>query len=100
MRLTDFEINAITTIAKQHFGNDAQVYLFGSRTDDSKRGGDIDLFVSNKNEQMLTLNAKVKFLTDLMLQIGEQRVDVVLDYPAARNSPFYQTIQQTYLPLC
>jgi predicted nucleotidyltransferase len=45
MRLSDDEQNVIKRIVAQVFGDDAQILLFGSRTDDSKRGGDVDLYV-------------------------------------------------------
>lgn len=43
MRLNLKDIQSIIRIAKEIYGEDVSVYLFGSRTDDTKRGGDIDL---------------------------------------------------------
>lgn len=45
MRLTEDEQASIKRIIASVFGADAAVWLFGSRTDDSKRGGDVDLYV-------------------------------------------------------
>ena len=45
MRLTDAEVAAIKAPAAMAFGETAVVRLFGSRVDDSLRGGDIDLLV-------------------------------------------------------
>ncbi len=45
MRLTQEEIDTIVRIAREIYGWEVKVFLFGSRTDDSKRGGDIDLLV-------------------------------------------------------
>jgi predicted nucleotidyltransferase len=64
MRLNEFEIDTINKLAKKHFGDGTSVYLFGSRTDDRKKGGDIDLFIGNDNEEVLTLEAKVGFLAE------------------------------------
>ena len=45
MRLQSKEIQTIIQIAKDIYGETVQVYLFGSRLNDEKRGGDIDLLV-------------------------------------------------------
>ena len=100
MRLSKFEIDNIKSLAYIHFGKDVQVFLFGSRIDDQNRGGDIDLFIHNSNEDRLNIQTKINFLTDLMLKIGEQKIDVVLDTKEARNSGFYKTIYQTGIQLC
>lgn len=43
MRLSFFEVESIVKIFTEVFG-EGKIYLFGSRTDDSKKGGDIDFF--------------------------------------------------------
>ena len=45
MRLTQDEQTLIKRIVAEVFGDDAEVRLFGSRVDDEKRGGDVDLYV-------------------------------------------------------
>ena len=45
IRLTAFEIDSITHIFKQTFFSDDKLWIFGSRVDMTKRGGDIDLYV-------------------------------------------------------
>lgn len=75
MRLTEFEINAIKQSAREVFGDNAQVYLFGSRVDNEKKGGDIDLYV--KTEAGKDFKHKVKFLVMLEQKIGEQKIDIV-----------------------
>jgi len=73
MRLKKFEIEAIKlTIEK--YDKDAQIYLFGSRTDDTKRGVDIDLLIiSNKIDKRDIRKIKIE-LYDL---IGEQKIDII-----------------------
>jgi len=100
MRLSEFETESIKRLASQHFGLDVRVYLFGSRTQNQLRGGDIDLFISNPNVSKLTSRTKINFITDLILQIGEQKIDVVLDNPEKRDSAFFKTIYQTGIQLC
>ena len=58
MRLKDFEVQAIKD-AVNSMDRDAVVYLFGSRVDDNKRGGDIDLIIISSK---LILEISIKFI--------------------------------------
>lgn len=100
MRLSKFEIETIKSLAQLHFGNDVQVILFGSRTDNHKRGGDIDLFISNNTGVKPDVRSKINFVADLILKIGDQKIDVVLDHPAMHPSEFFKTINSTGIHLC
>jgi len=77
MRLTAFEITAIKQHANTIFGDAAKVYLFGSRVDDSKKGGDIDLYVVPESQDNL-YEKKIKFLSALDRTLGEQKIYVVI----------------------
>jgi len=100
MRLEKFEIESIKELARLHFGTDVQVVLFGSRAINSKRGGDIDLFIRKKNGSQPDVRSKINFITDLIFRIGEQKIDVVLDNPDLHNSQFFKTIFNTGIQLC
>lgn len=82
MRLKESEILAIKRSFDAVF-SEGTVSLFGSRTDDSKKGGDIDLFLEVRNSSSLFLK-KIRFLAMLKRQIGEQRIDVVFNEDAGR----------------
>ena len=73
MRLKEKEIAVIKDIIANVFG-DARVYLFGSRLDMSKNGGDIDLFVVAKES---SLEQKIKALAKLKRALHKP-VDIVL----------------------
>ena len=45
MRLTPDQAQAIRGRIRIHMGKQARIWLFGSRTDDSRLGGDVDLYV-------------------------------------------------------
>jgi predicted nucleotidyltransferase len=83
MRLTPFEINTIKTSAKKYFGDDVNVLLFGSRVDDTQRGGDIDLYIISPLKTEAYQN-KLKFLVDVQLTLGEQKIDVVIASDSTR----------------
>ncbi len=82
MRLTEFEKNAIKKSANEVFGENVQVFLFGSRVDDAKKGGDIDLYI--KAEVDDKFKRKIKFLLALEQKIGEQKIDVIFAEDNAR----------------
>jgi predicted nucleotidyltransferase len=93
MRLNQFQIQTIKTLARKYFGQDTTVFLFGSRTDDQQKGGDIDLFIKNKNESLLTVEAKIHFLGELKTKIGDRKIDVVFDNASTRQKKnFYRSV--------
>ena len=95
MRLSQFEIGTINSIAIKYFGSGVHVFLFGSRVDDDKKGGDIDLFIKNNDEELFTLETKIQFLVELKNQIGDQKIDVVFDTEITRSKVrFYNSIQK------
>jgi len=88
MRLTERQIQSIKVTAKDVFGPDVGVYVFGSRTDESQRGGDIDLYIEAPlNDPDEAAQARIRFLTRLKQKIGDQRIDLVLNKPNETNPP-------------
>lgn len=76
MRLSEFEIKAIVESFYSNFkiGN---IYLFGSRADDTQKGGDIDLYIDTQDSHNL-LEKKLQMLRDIKSKIGEQKIDVII----------------------
>jgi len=88
MRLSTDQIKTIRYAAKTTFGDDTAVWLFGSRVDDAKKGGDIDLLIETRQSDINALTrAEIAFLTQLQMKLGEQKIDVLLDYPTRKNRP-------------
>ena len=75
MRLTIFEIANIIKLKNKYFNETSKIYLFGSRTNDVKKGGDIDLFIEYEGNDKH--DKKNKFLIDLEIVLGEQKIDIV-----------------------
>lgn len=82
MRISPHERSIITSFAKQFFGTTSSVILFGSRVDDGKRGGDIDLLIQMSEPAGDQYRKKLEFLAALKQAIGDQKIDVVLAGPA------------------
>ena len=87
MRLSEAEVEAILTCAKQTFGQECVVRLFGSRVDDSRRGGDIDLPVVAETSGLATVRNEILFSLALQDAIGEQKIDVIARAPGFLPSP-------------
>mgnify|MGYP002629446430 CR=1 FL=1 len=79
MRLTKYEVKVIKNSFDEIFEG-GEIYLFGSRVDDAKKGGDIDLFLDLKNNLNMTqeLDKKSRFKIELEDKLGEQKIDVVI----------------------
>jgi len=77
MRLTEFEKKEIKHAVEKNFGTEIDVYLFGSRIDDSLKGGDIDLYIETDLYGIEVQKRKIKTITDIQLKLGDQKVDIV-----------------------
>jgi len=76
MRLNDLEQNSIKKAFKDVFKH-GEIYLFGSRVNDNKRGGDIDLYIIPQIKENLR-EKKSLFLSKLYEYIGEQKIDIII----------------------
>ena len=80
-------------VLKAHFaheiGADCDVLLFGSRADDNRRGGDVDLLVRSPRllQGRVWLAARLAARAERLL--GGRRVDVLLLDPATPVQPVH-----------
>jgi len=100
MRLRTTEIDAIKEVAKLVFGENTTVMVFGSRTDDELKGGDIDLLIEpnaplSRAEQY---QRKLSFLVRLKKIIGEQKIDLLIQNDPL-NNPIIREINQKGIQL-
>jgi predicted nucleotidyltransferase len=76
MRLTAEQAQLIKKNCQEVFGAGSTVYLFGSRTQDELKGGDIDLYVIAENAA--SLKSKLELSAKLQLELGEQKIDIII----------------------
>jgi predicted nucleotidyltransferase len=94
MRLTEFQTEAIRQIASQVAGAEARVRVFGSRLDDTAKGGDLDLLlelpeaVDNPALVAARLSARVSRL------MQGRKVDVVVSAPNLMHLPIHDVAFQ------
>jgi len=71
------------------FGPDVKVWLFGSRVDDQKKGGDIDLYI--ETEKPCALEDKLRLTSRLQRAIGFRKIDVLVSGMGSKNKSIYDT---------
>ncbi|MCF8242839.1 MAG: nucleotidyltransferase domain-containing protein [Melioribacteraceae bacterium] len=78
MRLNKEHIDFIKRTATALFGENTKVYLFGSRVDDNKKGGDIDIYIETTLKTSI-FEKKIEMLKRLHEYMGEQKIDIVIN---------------------
>lgn len=87
MRLTQQQLEVVRSVVGELVNSRASVWLFGSRLDDQRRGGDVDLLVQSTPPMGLLQRARLK--NRLEQQLGLP-VDVVAAPDGAATNPFVQ----------
>ena len=91
MRLDSSTRREIRESARRFFG--ADVYLFGSRTDDAKRGGDIDLYIEAPMSAAEAVRSRIAMLGHLYSRIGERKIDLVVNSGGGERPIFREARQ-------
>ena len=78
IRLTDAQVLAICAAFRSCFLLGDKLWLFGSRANLNKRGGDIDLYIETKKNPQEISESKIRFLSKLEMTLGEQKIDIVI----------------------
>jgi predicted nucleotidyltransferase len=60
MRLSPDQIQLIQSVVCEFAGDEAKAWLFGSRLDESRRGGDVDLLVQSSPQIGILQRARIK----------------------------------------
>lgn len=93
IRLTNSQVQTIKQVVAMLAGEGAQVILFGSRVDDDKKGGDIDLLITLNHvvEHPAVLSSKIS--ARLIRLFQGRNVDVLLSAPNLQHLPIHQIAQ-------
>lgn len=96
MRLTQEQQQYIVETFLDVFGK-GEISLFGSRVDDTKKGGDIDLYVSPISNQNIA-DKRITFLARLKRKLGDQKIDLILAHEPAQ--PIDMVAREQGISLC
>ncbi|ERS91061.1 nucleotidyltransferase domain-containing protein [Halomonas sp. PBN3] len=85
MRLTRSQRDIILADVQAHLGKEVEVRLFGSRLDDTRRGGDLDLLLVSNHPISRLQRAELKQALEARLQLP---VDIVTYAQGDEPAPF------------
>lgn len=85
MRLSSEQRQLILSIARRLVGHDVEVRLFGSRLDDTRRGGDLDLLLISDDPIPLLARAELKQALEASLRLP---MDIVAYAQGHEPTPF------------
>ncbi|MBS3934745.1 MAG: nucleotidyltransferase domain-containing protein [Sulfuritalea sp.] len=96
MRLTPEQIRIILNTVHAQAGPAARVVVFGSRLDDRRRGGDLDLLIESSPALDLIQRARIKRTLESQLRLP---VDILAKRRDAAARPFQAIALATGIPL-
>ncbi len=94
MRLSPSQCDAIKQQAVLIFGDRLSVYVFGSRTDDQARGGDIDLFIELYTCTEQAVAKSLQLNAALQALFGMQKIDIIVHQPTDAWFPVHLEAKQ------
>ena len=90
MRLDEKTREIIKSEVASQFGAEAVVRLFGSRVDDTQRGGDIDLLIEPSRPLAHRIQAECRLAARLFIKLGGRKVDVLIKDPLKPLLPIHE----------
>jgi len=81
MRVTADQLRIVKNLSRKYFGEDAKLWLFGSRVDDKKKGGDYDFLIetslTNPDE---IISRKIDMIAQLQSSepFEDEKIDIIV----------------------
>lgn len=97
MRVDENQLAIIEDTLKNRI-SDAVIYIFGSRADDLKRGGDLDLFLITN--QSFSLRDKIHILAQLESKGIQRKVDLIIKNPDHPQEKLYKEVLKKGIRIC
>lgn len=99
MRLTQTQQTAIRNAVARIMGADARAWLFGSRVDDTARGGDIDLYIEADHIVSNRVQALCRLEGALVMALGDRKLDILLKDASTPETPIFRIAKQNGVQL-
>lgn len=95
MRVSNDRLRYIKQLVKKQL-YPVQVFLFGSRADDTQKGGDIDILIIG--ERRLSYSEKSSIRIEYIKKYGDQKIDIV-SFSSTEKDAFKDYIFDSAIPL-
>lgn len=99
MRLTQTQQQSIKQCVEETFGAEARVLVFGSRLDESRRGGDLDLLIQLPDPVERPALTSARLAARFSRLLGGRHVDVLLQAPGLESFPIHHIAESQGAPL-
>ncbi|HLF96383.1 MAG TPA: nucleotidyltransferase domain-containing protein [Methylococcaceae bacterium] len=99
MRLSPDDVLAIRRTVTAMLGEEVHIVLFGSRVDDTAKGGDVDLMIGTVHPTPRPAYTAALLSARLSRVLGGRSVDVVLDTPETRPQAIHEIAKRKGITL-
>ncbi len=86
VRLENDEIRIIKEVISE-FDRNAEIYIFGSRVDLGKKGGDIDILVLSDR---IDWKKRRKIKVSLIEKLGDRKIDLIVARKDEKDNPLVE----------
>ena len=90
MRMAPDYQKTITEAAAKVFGESASVLLFGSRSDDNVKGGNVDLLIKLESPAADKIALGARYNALLQMKLGLQKFDIFVTDPSTALKQIHQ----------
>lgn len=95
VRLSAREIEIIRATVSRLLGDRTSIRIFGSRAREDEKGGDIDILVETGRQLPDRVASACRLVSELQMQLGDQKIDVLILDPETQEQPIHQIARQT-----
>lgn len=95
VRLSTREIDVIRATVNRLLGDRACIRIFGSRAREDEKGGDIDILIETERQLPSRVASACRLASELQIQLGDQKIDVVIVDPETQEQPIHRIARQT-----
>ena len=95
VRLLPKEMEIIRATVVRLLGDRTCIRIYGSRAREDEKGGDLDILVETECPLPNRVASACRLASELQMQLGDQKIDVILIDPLTNKQPIHQIARQT-----